>query len=65
MAQVTIGSYLENNQTAATSKTVSAGDTFVGDIAGGCSTTSAGAQNADVYKARSAGVFCGIDGHKA
>ena len=61
MTQVQIGSYIENNSTAVTSSTaklVGAGDVFVGDLQGH------GQVNADVNKARSAGVFVGVDGHK-
>lgn len=61
MSQVSIGSYIENNQTAVTSSTsklVGAGDVYVGDLAGG------GQANADVERQRSTGVFVGFDGHK-
>lgn len=61
MPQVSIGSYIENNSvpvTSSSAKLVGTGDVFVGDLQGN------GQQNTDVNRARSAGVFVGVDGHK-
>ena len=60
MSQISIGSYIEGNQTPVTSSTAKlvGQETFVGDANGG------GQVNADVEAQRSRGVFVGIDGHK-
>jgi hypothetical protein len=60
MSIVSIGSYIENNQTAVTSSTAKlvAQQVFVGDQNGG------GQVNVSVDKNRNNGVFIGIDGHK-
>jgi hypothetical protein len=57
---VSIGSYIEGNQTAVTSATAKlvGTETYVGDQCGG------GQVNANVEKERSNGVFVGIDGHR-
>ena len=60
MAQLSIGSYIEGNQTAVTSATAKlvGQEIIVGDLFG------AGTQVPDVNKQRSTGVFIGIDGRK-
>lgn len=66
MPQVSIGSYIENNSvdvTSSTAKLVGMGTVFVGDLPGGAG-NAGGIAAADVSRARSEGVFVGIDGRK-